>query len=125
MELWRLRSRPMPVLPATHLSPESEWPLNVLATYERKDKMADPPIPGIAADEVATLLTANIKRPDGKEATSFKSQATGLKVMRTRIEQHGGTLASHESDLGRKATQIANLEQRVAAVEARPVTSFP
>ena len=83
------------------------------------------PLPGLAADDVAKLLTANVKRPDGKDATAFAAQAFGLKAVRTRVEQHDGTLASHEADLGRKATKLANHEERLAALEAQPVTPFP
>lgn len=42
-------------------------------------------LPGLAADDVAKLLTAHVKRPDGKDATAFNSQATGLKAMREEV----------------------------------------
>lgn len=61
-------------------------------------------IPGLAADAVADLLTAAVKRPDGQDATAFKSQATGLKAMREAVISQGG---------------------RIAALEARPSIPFP
>jgi hypothetical protein len=42
-------------------------------------------IPGLAADDVAKLLTTNVKRPDGKDAPAFNSQAGALKAMRTYV----------------------------------------
>ena len=42
-------------------------------------------IPGLAADDVSKLLTTNVKRPDGSNATAFNSQAGALKSMRTYI----------------------------------------
>lgn len=56
-------------------------------------------IPGLAADDVAKLLTDNVKRPDGKDATAFKSQAAALKTMRAGL---------------------IDVEARLAALEAQP-----
>lgn len=61
-------------------------------------------LPGLAADVVADLLTANIKRPDGRDATAFKSQAAGLIAIRTAVLDHA---------------------ERIAALEARPTLPFP
>jgi hypothetical protein len=62
-------------------------------------------LPGLAADDVARLLTTNVKRPDGKDATAFNSQAKALKAMRELVIE---------------------LEADVAALkEAPPVRPFP
>lgn len=57
------------------------------------------PIPGLAADDVAKLLTDNVKRPDGKDATAFKSQASALKAMRARLMAAEDELAEMRGDL--------------------------
>lgn len=61
-------------------------------------------LPGLAADAVAELLTRNIKRPDGKDATAFNSQAAGLKALRQAV---------------------LDMDARVAELEARPSAPFP
>lgn len=65
--------------------------------------MAD--LPPLAANAVRDLLTANIKRPDGSDATAFSQQRDGLVAMRDKVLE---------------------LDSRVAALEARqPGPFFP
>lgn len=61
-------------------------------------------IPGAAADAVAKLLTSNIKRPDGQDATAFNDQAKAIKAIRTAVIDH---------------------EERLAVLEATPSQPFP
>lgn len=61
-------------------------------------------LPGLAADDVARLLTTNIKRPDGRDATAFNSQAAALKAIRQAVLDH---------------------DRRLAELEARPSVPFP
>lgn len=50
-------------------------------------------LPGLAADSVAKLLTAAVKRPDGNDATAFTDQAAGLKAIRFAVIEHDSRLA--------------------------------
>ena len=61
-------------------------------------------LPPLAANAVADLLTTNIKRPDGKDATAFNSQRDGLVAMKSALE---------------------DLMLRVAALEEQPTLPFP
>ena len=61
-------------------------------------------LPPLAANDVARLLTDNIKRPDGKDATAFNAQRDGLIAMKSSVE---------------------DLMTRVAALEAQPQLPFP
>lgn len=62
-------------------------------------------IPGGAFADCEKLETPNLLRPDGKEATAFKSRSDALVAMRK---------------------SVIDLEARVAALEAQPpVTPFP
>lgn len=58
------------------------------------------PVPAGAYDDVAKLQTDNIKRPDGKDATAFNSQATSLKASRTAVNDHEKRIAAIEKKLG-------------------------
>lgn len=61
-------------------------------------------LPPLAANAVAKLLTDNVKRPDGKNATAFNDQRDGLTAMKSAVE---------------------DLMLRVAALEEQPTLPFP
>lgn len=62
-------------------------------------------LPPLAANDVARLLTENVKRPDGKDATAFNQQRDGLVAMRDAV---------------------LDLQTRVAALEVAPPSApFP
>lgn len=59
-------------------------------------------LPPLAANDVARLLTTNVKRPDGKDATAFNQQRDSLVAMREMV------MAQQE--------RIAALEGRLASI---------
>ena len=82
-------------------------------------------IPGLAAADVAKLLTTNVKRLDGKDAGGFNSQAAGLKAMRSVVLEHDVTNADFKKDLDAQRAKVLDLDARVDALEARPASPFP
>lgn len=56
-------------------------------------------LPPLAADDVAKLLTTNVKRLDGKDATAFNQQAKALKEMRNLLVELLGRVQALEDDV--------------------------
>ncbi len=56
-------------------------------------------IPPLAANAVRDLLTDNIKRPDGTDATAFSQQRDALVSMRDATIDHESRLAAVEGQL--------------------------
>jgi hypothetical protein len=53
----------------------------------------------LAANAVADLLTTNIKRPDGKDATAFNQQRDALVAMRETVMEQEARLERAEAAL--------------------------
>jgi len=58
-----------------------------------------PSLPPLAANDVAKLLTTNIKRPDGKDATAFNQQRDSLVAMRAALMDQEARLERAEAAL--------------------------
>ena len=58
-----------------------------------------PSLPPLAANAVADLLTTNIKRPDGLDATAFNQQRDGLTAMRLAVMDQEARLERAEAAL--------------------------
>ena len=58
-----------------------------------------PSLPPLAANAVADLLTTNIKRPDGKDATAFNQQRDALVAMRESVMEQEARLERAEAAL--------------------------
>jgi hypothetical protein len=56
-------------------------------------------LPPLAANAVADLLTTNIKRPDGKDATAFNQQRDALVAMRESVMEQEARLERAEAAL--------------------------
>ena len=56
-------------------------------------------LPPLAANAVAKLLTDNIKRPDGADATAFNDQRDALVAMREMEMDHEKRLQEAEAAL--------------------------
>jgi hypothetical protein len=56
-------------------------------------------LPPLAANAVADLLTTNIKRPDGKDATAFNQQRDALVAMRETVMEQEARLERAEAAL--------------------------
>src|SRR5574338_1221285 len=56
-------------------------------------------LPPLAANAVSDLLTANIKRPDGQDATAFKQQRDALVAMREMVMAQQERIAALEGRL--------------------------
>ena len=56
-------------------------------------------LPPLAANAVAELLTTNIKRPDGLDATAFKQQRDSLVAMREAVMDQEARLERAEAAL--------------------------
>ena len=56
-------------------------------------------LPPLAANAVADLLTENIKRPDGLDATAFNQQRDGLVAIRSKTMELEARLEKAEAAL--------------------------
>ena len=56
-------------------------------------------LPPLAANDVAKLLTTNVKRPDGKDATAFNQQRDALIMMRESVMDQEARLERAEAAL--------------------------
>ena len=90
--------------------------------------MSVPRAPGFSADIFADALSENIKRPDGKPYAVF-DQFRGWKLwndqQRDFVETNRRALVDHKQDIDEHSARLADMEHRVAALEAQPVTRFP
>ncbi len=83
----------------------------------------------LAADSVANLLTAGVKRADGKDATAFKQQALGLKDTHRFVYGLEEYLDDVKTDLDAARSDLIQAQKDIEALQDQggpgPANPFP